>query len=53
MVQGYDNSVEDVRRKVGFDAAYAMRLSSFGSWLASDLSIMLRTLNVMISGRGQ
>lgn len=53
VLQGYDNSVEDVRRKVGFDAAYAMRLSTFGGWLASDMSIMLRTLNVMVSGRGQ
>lgn len=53
VVQGYDNSVEDVRRKVGFDAAYAMRLSSFGSWLMSDLTIMLRTLSVMVTGRGQ
>ena len=53
VVQGYDNSVEDVRRKVGFDAAYAMRLSTFGGWLASDMTIMLRTLNVMVSGRGQ
>jgi lipopolysaccharide/colanic/teichoic acid biosynthesis glycosyltransferase len=53
VVQGYDNSVEDVRRKVGFDAAYAMRLSTFRGWLASDLAIMLRTLSVMVSGRGQ
>ncbi len=53
VVQGYDNSVEDVRRKVGFDAAYAMRLSTFGGWLLSDMTIMVRTLNVMISGRGQ
>lgn len=53
VVQGYDNSVEDVRRKVGFDAAYAMRLATFRGWLASDMSIMLRTLNVMVSGRGQ
>lgn len=53
VVQGYDNSVEDVRRKVGFAAAYAMRLATFRGWLASDLSIMLRTLNVMVTGRGQ
>jgi hypothetical protein len=38
---------------VGFDAAYAMRLSSFRSWLASDMAIMLRTLSVMVAGRGQ
>ncbi len=53
VVQGYDNSMEDVRRKVGFDAAYAMRLATFRGWLGSDMSIMLRTLNVMVSGRGQ
>ncbi len=53
VVQGYDNTMEDVRRKVGYDAAYAMRLASFRGWLASDLSIMLRTLNVMVTGRGQ
>ena len=53
VVQGYDTSVEDVRRKVGFDAAYAMRLASFRGWLASDLMIMLRTFTVMVSGRGQ
>ena len=53
VVQGYDNNVEDVRRKVGFDAAYAMRLASFGSWLSSDISIMLRTIMVMASGRGR
>jgi lipopolysaccharide/colanic/teichoic acid biosynthesis glycosyltransferase len=53
VVQGYDTSVEDVRRKVGFDAAYAMRLSSFRTWLISDMTIMLRTLAVMVTGRGQ
>ena len=53
VVQGYDTSIEDVRRKVGFDAAYAMRLGTFRSWLVSDISIMLRTVMVMASGRGQ
>ena len=53
VVQGYDTTIEDVRRKVGFDAAYAMRLASFRGWLASDLMIMLRTFTVMVSGRGQ
>ncbi len=51
--QGYDTSVDDVRRKLGFDAAYAMRLTSLGSWMLTDLAIMLRTFTVMVSGRGQ
>lgn len=51
--QGYDTCIEDVRRKVGFDHAYAMRLTSLSEWLATDLDIMLRTVLVMVTGRGQ
>jgi lipopolysaccharide/colanic/teichoic acid biosynthesis glycosyltransferase len=53
VVQGYDTTIEDVRRKVGFDAAYAMRLATFRGWLVSDVTIMLRTFVVMATGRGQ
>ena len=53
VMQGYDNSMDDVRRKVGFDSAYAIRLASFWGWLATDMAIVLRTLCVMASGRGQ
>lgn len=51
--QGYDTSLEDVRRKVAFDHAYAMRLHGLGAWLAADLSIAGRTLFVMAGARGQ
>ena len=51
--QGYDATIDDVRRKVTFDHAYAMRLVTAGSWLTSDLGIMLRTFTVMALGRGQ
>jgi lipopolysaccharide/colanic/teichoic acid biosynthesis glycosyltransferase len=51
--QGYDTSIDDVRRKLGYDAAYAMRLTSLGAWLFADLTIMLRTVIVMVGGRGQ
>lgn len=51
--QGYDTSLDDVRRKVLFDHAYALRLTRPLSWLTADLSIMLRTVTVMITGRGQ
>lgn len=40
---GYDQSVEDVRRKVGFDLTYVERRS-----LLEDLRIMARTLPVML-----
>ena len=51
--QGYDSSLDDVRRKVMFDHAYAMRLVDPWSWLRSDLGIMARTVTVMATGRGQ
>lgn len=50
--QGYDNSIEDVRRKVAYDAAYAMQLATLRGWFVADVSIMLATLRTMITGRG-
>jgi len=51
--QGYDTCIEDVRTKVGFDHSYGLALGGFTSWLKMDTSIALRTLAVMITGRGQ
>ncbi len=51
--QGYDTCIDDVRRKVAFDHAYGIRLTSLGAWLKCDLSLMLHTFNVMATGRGQ
>jgi lipopolysaccharide/colanic/teichoic acid biosynthesis glycosyltransferase len=43
----YDQSVEDVRRKVALDLEYIHRQSAF-----EDFKIMCRTLPVMVLGRG-
>lgn len=51
--QGYDATLDDVRRKVAWDHAYALRLTSLRAWLAADLGIAFRTLAVMAGGRGQ
>jgi lipopolysaccharide/colanic/teichoic acid biosynthesis glycosyltransferase len=51
--QGYDTCIDDARRKVAFDHAYGMRLGGLLSWLRCDVSLMARTVSVMISGRGQ
>jgi lipopolysaccharide/colanic/teichoic acid biosynthesis glycosyltransferase len=45
--QGYDTSVDDVRRKVRYDLEYIRRQSTL-----EDLKIMLRTVPVMVLGRG-
>ncbi|WP_042474423.1 sugar transferase [Vibrio maritimus] len=51
--QGYDTCIEDVRSKVGFDHSYALSLSSFKSWLMTDIHIVFRTLKIMVDGRGR
>jgi lipopolysaccharide/colanic/teichoic acid biosynthesis glycosyltransferase len=45
--QGYDTSVDDVRRKVAYDLEYIRRQSAL-----EDLRIMLRTFPVMLLRRG-
>ena len=45
--QGYDCSVDDVRRKLTCDLAYIRRQSAL-----EDLRIMLRTVPVMLFRRG-
>ncbi|POB69210.1 sugar transferase, partial [Vibrio vulnificus] len=42
--QGYDTSIEDVRRKVGFDHSYALSLNSFSNWLQTDIAIIVKTI---------
>jgi len=51
--QGYDTCIEDVRRKVGFDHSYALSLCSMKSWIIADLSIISKTIIVMVDGRGR
>lgn len=51
--QGYDECIEDVRNKVSYDHAYALSLSSFFSWIRADINIVVKTIVVMVCGRGQ
>jgi len=50
---GYDADIEDVRKKVLHDHAYALRIASAWSCLRADLSIILRTVSVMALGKGR
>ncbi len=51
--QGYDETIEDVRSKVGYDHRYALALSNPIDWISMDFSIAWRTVMVMVLGRGQ
>jgi lipopolysaccharide/colanic/teichoic acid biosynthesis glycosyltransferase len=50
---GYDADIEDVRKKVLHDHAYALRIASAWSCLKADISIILRTVSVMALGKGR
>jgi lipopolysaccharide/colanic/teichoic acid biosynthesis glycosyltransferase/cellulose synthase/poly-beta-1,6-N-acetylglucosamine synthase-like glycosyltransferase len=51
--QDYDSSIEDVKRKILFDHAYAVRLATLGTWFAADVEIILKTLGVMAKQKGR
>jgi lipopolysaccharide/colanic/teichoic acid biosynthesis glycosyltransferase len=51
--QGYDETIDDVRRKLLFDHAYAAHLSSPLRWLIMDCRIVFGTIGIMVTGRGQ
>ena len=50
---GYDASIEDVRTKVLYDHTYAMRIAKPLGWLKTDFGIIMKTLTVMATGKGQ
>lgn len=51
--QGYDETIEDSRNKLGYDLAYSISLTGVLSWIRMDLHIALKTVSVVILGRGQ
>ena len=51
--QGYDATIEDVRRKAAWDHAYALRCGRAGRWIATDVGVAVRTLAVMAGGHGR
>ena len=51
--QGYDETLDDVRRKLMYDHSYAASIGRIGAWLRMDLTIIFETIFVMAFGRGR
>jgi lipopolysaccharide/colanic/teichoic acid biosynthesis glycosyltransferase/glycosyltransferase involved in cell wall biosynthesis len=49
----YDESLDDVRTKLIYDHAYATCLTSWSAWLRTDMWIIMRTVFVVVLGKGQ
>ena len=50
--QDYEQSVKDVDTKIQYDLAYVLRLTSWWSWLKTDLYVMLKTVYVVFARTG-
>ena len=53
VMNGYDENIEGVRRKIAWDYAYALSLSSFSSWYRTEMSILVKTIQVVLMGKGK
>jgi lipopolysaccharide/colanic/teichoic acid biosynthesis glycosyltransferase len=53
VMNGYDENIEGVRRKIAWDYAYALSLSSFSSWYRTEMSILVKTILVVLMGKGK
>ncbi|WP_411991133.1 sugar transferase [Agarivorans sp. DSG3-1] len=49
----YDSSIEDVKQKLAYDHCYALSLSQCGSWLIQDMGVLIKTVWVVVAGKGQ
>ena len=53
VINGYDETLNDVRAKLGYDLAYSLSLSHPWQWMLMELRIVGLTLQVMLFGRGR
>ena len=50
--QSYEQAADDIPTKVAYDHIYAARLSSWWSWLVTDISIVFQTVITVITRKG-
>ncbi|HCP97535.1 MAG TPA: adhesion protein [Pseudoalteromonas sp.] len=53
VMNGYDETIDDARNKIGWDYAYMLSTSSARSWCYMELTIFFKTLVVIFTGKGQ
>ncbi|WP_370316975.1 sugar transferase [Pseudoalteromonas sp.] len=53
VMNGYDETIDDARSKIGWDYAYSLSMSSPRAWAKLEFSIVIKTLQVVFTGKGQ
>ena len=51
--QGYDTCIDDVRAKIAYDFAYSLSMTKLHRWIMMELIIIVKTLLIIVLGRGQ
>lgn len=53
VMNGYDEDIEGIRRKIAWDYAYALSMSNFRAWASMEWSVFIKTILVIVTGKGQ
>lgn len=53
VMNGYDETIDDARNKIGWDYAYMLSTSSASSWCKMEIDILIKTFVVIFTGKGQ
>ena len=53
VMNGYDESIDDVRNKIAWDYSYVLSMSRFSTWIAMEFVIFIKTIKVVVLGKGQ
>lgn len=53
VMNGYDEDIEGIRRKIAWDYAYALSMSNFKAWASLEWSVFIKTILVVVTGKGQ
>lgn len=53
VMNGYDESIEDVKSKIAWDYAYVLSMCSLSQWIKMECDILFRTIYIVFTGKGQ
>lgn len=53
VMNGYDETIDDVKSKIAWDYAYVLAMCSVSQWLKMECDILARTVYIVFTGKGQ
>jgi lipopolysaccharide/colanic/teichoic acid biosynthesis glycosyltransferase len=53
VMNGYDETLDDVKSKIAWDYAYVLAMCSVSQWIKMECDILVRTIYIVFTGKGQ